>query len=133
MCSSNSEAKVAGHSHYFTGKPCKHGHLVPRKVNVCVCVECDRLYKNEYYARTKKHPKRLLTAKEKAVNRRAYLETNRDRRAKFQKKYREANKEKLRQQKKEWYQKNKEKIVQKQKEYYEKIKRKSDSNAEIIT
>jgi 5-methylcytosine-specific restriction endonuclease McrA len=33
------EAKAAGASHYFTGLPCKHGHIAPRKTKG-VCVEC---------------------------------------------------------------------------------------------
>jgi hypothetical protein len=27
---------------YFTGKPCKHGHIVQRYVNGSVCVSCDK-------------------------------------------------------------------------------------------
>lgn len=33
------EAKAAGASHYFTGLPCKHGHVAPRKTKGA-CVEC---------------------------------------------------------------------------------------------
>jgi len=33
------EAKAAGAAHYFTGKPCKHGHIAPRKTKGA-CVEC---------------------------------------------------------------------------------------------
>ena len=33
------EAKAAGASHYFTGEPCKHGHVAPRKTKGA-CVEC---------------------------------------------------------------------------------------------
>jgi hypothetical protein len=33
------EAKAAGASHYFTGEPCKHGHIAPRKTKGA-CVEC---------------------------------------------------------------------------------------------
>lgn len=33
------EAKATGASHYFTGKPCKHGHTAPRKTKGA-CVEC---------------------------------------------------------------------------------------------
>jgi len=33
------EAKATGASHYFTGKPCKHGHVAPRKTKGA-CVEC---------------------------------------------------------------------------------------------
>lgn len=36
------EARAAGVSHYFTGEPCKHGHIAPRKTKG-VCVECLRV------------------------------------------------------------------------------------------
>jgi 5-methylcytosine-specific restriction endonuclease McrA len=34
-----SEAKAAGAKYYFTGEPCKHGHIAPRKTKGA-CVEC---------------------------------------------------------------------------------------------
>lgn len=33
------EAKAAGTKYYFTGEPCKHGHISPRKTKGA-CVEC---------------------------------------------------------------------------------------------
>lgn len=33
------EAKASGASHYFTGEPCKYGHIAPRKTKGA-CVEC---------------------------------------------------------------------------------------------
>jgi hypothetical protein len=33
------EAQATGASHYFTGEPCKHGHIAPRKTKGA-CVEC---------------------------------------------------------------------------------------------
>jgi hypothetical protein len=33
------EAKETGATHYFTGEPCKHGHIAPRKTKGA-CVEC---------------------------------------------------------------------------------------------
>lgn len=33
------EAKAAGAKYYFTGEPCKHGHIAPRKTKGA-CVEC---------------------------------------------------------------------------------------------
>ncbi len=33
------EAKAAGAKYYFTGEPCKHGHIAPRKTKGS-CVEC---------------------------------------------------------------------------------------------
>ena len=36
------EAKAAGANYYFTGEPCKHGHIAPRKTKGA-CVECMKL------------------------------------------------------------------------------------------
>lgn len=33
------EAKAVGATHYFTGVPCKHGHIAPRKTKGA-CIEC---------------------------------------------------------------------------------------------
>lgn len=40
-----SEAIAKGYTHYFTGVPCKHGHLAVRTVAARICVECDRIRK----------------------------------------------------------------------------------------
>ena len=36
---SRAEAKATGSKYYFTGEPCKHGHIAPRKTKGA-CVEC---------------------------------------------------------------------------------------------
>lgn len=36
-------AKELGVKHYFTGEPCKYGHLAPRFTAKFMCVECSRL------------------------------------------------------------------------------------------
>lgn len=36
------EARALGLNLYFTGKPCKHGHIVPRRAANLSCSECDR-------------------------------------------------------------------------------------------
>jgi hypothetical protein len=33
------DAKASGATHYFTGEPCKHGHIAPRKTKGA-CIEC---------------------------------------------------------------------------------------------
>ncbi len=42
-------AKANGHQTYFTGKPCKRGHIANRFVSTYTCVECSRteLYHSE--------------------------------------------------------------------------------------
>lgn len=39
------EALQIGSVHYFTGKPCRHGHIAPRITSQCICTECSRLAK----------------------------------------------------------------------------------------
>ena len=39
---SRAEAKAIGAEYYFTGQPCKHGHVAPRKTKGA-CVECLRI------------------------------------------------------------------------------------------
>lgn len=37
------DALAAGMKHYFTGVPCKHGHIAPRRVSSNDCVECSKI------------------------------------------------------------------------------------------
>jgi hypothetical protein len=39
LSKTRAEAKAAGAKYYFTGDPCKHGHIAPRKTKGA-CVEC---------------------------------------------------------------------------------------------
>jgi hypothetical protein len=48
MPKSRSEAISAGANRYFTGEPCKYGHLCERSLN-SHCVECDRIRTLKYY------------------------------------------------------------------------------------
>ena len=36
------EARLVGAKHYFTGKPCKNGHVSKRNVTYNKCLDCDR-------------------------------------------------------------------------------------------
>lgn len=44
-------ARSRGLKFYFTGKPCKHGHVAQRSTKWKICVECDRERASERYAR----------------------------------------------------------------------------------
>ena len=91
-------AQLAGLRRYFTGKPCKHGHLCERYI-WGACVECCRLrdaapkrraeIKEKYKAWRKANPDKVS-----AKNRRAY-EKRRDARLEYAKEYRKANPEKV--------------------------------------
>ena len=43
---SRAEAIKEGSTRYYTAKPCGNGHLAPRKVHSCACVECARILTN---------------------------------------------------------------------------------------
>lgn len=45
-----SDAKFHGLTTYFTGKPCKHGHVSPRYVASGMCKECSRISSNKRYS-----------------------------------------------------------------------------------
>ena len=44
---SRAEAKAKGLTRYFTGKPCKYGHIEERVTSNLTCLECDRLSSKE--------------------------------------------------------------------------------------
>lgn len=50
--SSRAEAKATGATHYFTGLPCKHGHIALRKTKGA-CVECLRAESSQAYEKRK--------------------------------------------------------------------------------
>ena len=43
------QAKLNGEQHYFTGKPCKHGHISKRVTANGACMECDRIKNHRRY------------------------------------------------------------------------------------
>ena len=43
------EAKIAGSLFYFTGRPCRAGHVSHRDTYGGHCVECKRLYERDYW------------------------------------------------------------------------------------
>ncbi len=47
---SRADAAKAGLKHYFTSKPCKHGHVAERRTATGHCVECHREEDRKRYA-----------------------------------------------------------------------------------
>lgn len=71
------EAKATGATHYFTGEPCKHGHVAPRKTKGA-CIEC---VKNEWKVSNKKRADYFAAYNQSDAGRAAkaaYYERNRD-------------------------------------------------------
>jgi len=105
-----SVAKEAGLVHYFTGKPCKHGHIAKRTVANGSCRECDikRLASPQAKAKSKAYRdanKDLINAKNKAryeANPEPYKQRARDRYA--------ADPDSIRARNKEWVKRNKDSL-----------------------
>lgn len=56
---SRTDALSQGLKRYFTGKPCKHGHLAERWASMGACVECTRLSSNAPHVRGPINEKRM--------------------------------------------------------------------------
>lgn len=71
------EAKRTGAKYYFTGQPCKHGHVAPRKTKGA-CVEC---IKNEWVqaaARRKEYFDQYNKSEAGKKSKQKYYEANKD-------------------------------------------------------
>lgn len=136
------EAKELGLKRYFTGKPCKYGHVCEQYCSNYYCVDCsDELYaKNKekrkeyqkfYYVKNKERIKKVVKkyAVKNKEKKREYLKKyaveNRERLEKYKKKYAEENREVIREKKRKYAKENREK----RKEY---LKKYVEENREMI-
>lgn len=55
---SRTEARAKGLKRYFTGEPCKHGHIQERYTKTCLCVDCNSFHYQTY---SKKYPDRFTS------------------------------------------------------------------------
>jgi hypothetical protein len=102
---SRQEAIEQGLKKYFTGKPCKHGHISERHLDAS-CVTC----KQEEHIRNKAR---------KAAYDKQYREKTKESRAEYQANYREKHKEELSEKRKEYRNQNKEKLAARDKNYHQ--------------
>ena len=98
------EAKATGAKYYFTGEPCKHGHIAPRKTKGS-CVGCLKLEWEAAKATRAEYFTAYNKSEKGQENKRKYYEANREQviaRAQgrpleeqraYRRKYREANPE----------------------------------------
>ena len=49
LLTNRTDALAAGHTQYFTGKPCKQGHTSNRKAGNGECMECRRISSRKHY------------------------------------------------------------------------------------
>lgn len=113
---SRKEAKSLGLKRYFTGKPCKHGHIVERNTSNGECFSCGKSYRNS-------------NKEEIAKKKKAYTEKNKEEINRKRKLYREENKEEIARKKKAWREANKEAISERSKLYYRANKEKLYENS----
>jgi hypothetical protein len=92
------QAISLGLKKYFTGKPCKYGHVNERRVSTFVCVECSRMYKRN-----------TPPEKRKKQSRDEYLR-NKENKLEYQRRYRAKNKERLKKRDQEYHIKNRDKF-----------------------
>jgi hypothetical protein len=71
------DAKAQGAKHYFTGKPCKHGHIALRETKGS-CVECRKLEHQASYANRKDYFADYNKSDRGKDNKRKYYEQNKD-------------------------------------------------------
>lgn len=81
---SKQEAQALGLKRYFTGKPCKHGHVEERRVASGQCFGCIRQRKRELY---KADPEKKLRVT------RAWQAANKERKRASDRKWRQENRE----------------------------------------
>lgn len=96
---------------YFTGKPCKHGHISERFVNNSGCVQCRKEKTKEYNDKRKEYRDNYYQQNKERIKERVheYQKNNKDKIKTRNKKYREDNIEHLRAYDRERYQRDKEK------------------------
>lgn len=117
---------------YYTGKPCKYGHTVERRVKNGWCLECEKLkqkttkhkqYQKQYREANKESLKeynatwREENAERKSEIDRNYYLSNRDRLLDYQRLYSQENVDSIKDYSQWYYQENRESILQYQKTY----------------
>ena len=63
--STRKEAKAAGSSYYFTGKPCKRGHTDKRRTSNASCVACNAITSGQHYQDYRDHHRARIAAHKK--------------------------------------------------------------------
>lgn len=147
--STRAGARACGSKRYFTGKPCRHGHIAPRYVNNSGCSVCAYIcgaeYRDENPEKTQEsrdkwalaNPEKDREAKRKYAKKfydenpetalergRNWRKENRDENNKRRREKRAANSEEERQKDRKWREENPEKIKATQKKSYIKTRKK---------
>jgi hypothetical protein len=76
---SRKEAKALGLTHYFTGLPCKHGHLALRTVSKYACGDCRRMHDRSEKKRAQNARWQAAHKEQERERQRRWGEDNRER------------------------------------------------------
>src|SRR5215472_876784 len=108
---SRAEAKARGLKRYFTGRPCKHGHIAERSFPKSTCLACKAIGSLAAYHADPKKPEKLAA-------RAAYKKRNRAKINAAQRIWRRKNKSHCRNQRREANKRNPERQIAKSAKYY---------------
>lgn len=103
--SSYSEAKLANSPKYFTGEPCRFGHVAERRTSNQACTECERIKSAAWKAANPERSK----ASNVASKRKQYENLTQEQREagnEYRRNWRDANRDRVRQHSKQWRDKN---------------------------
>ncbi len=103
------QAKTLNLNHYFTGKPCKSGHVSQRYTSTCRCCECI----DQYYTDNKKHLNQYANQyrQDNKEYFKQYSKKWRKDNEKYLNQYQEDNKELFKQRFKNWREQNPDKVA----------------------
>lgn len=115
------EAKEAGHTHYFTGKPCKYGHISPRYVSSGQCVFCQQMvYQKDDDEEL--GPEEIKIKEERIKKRKEYRQQywldNKERLSRLHTEWYRNNRKKENERDRKRYRKNRKKVIDRVKAYY---------------
>ncbi|MCC6486713.1 MAG: HNH endonuclease, partial [Candidatus Hydrogenedentes bacterium] len=128
------EAKAAGLQHYFTGRPCKRGHVDRRITSKGICVACTRErsarpdqaeWKKQHYQRNRSVIRqrqaeyRTRNAESLKVARQAFCRANPEIVFQWKRSDRMRRRDKIRESKKRYVEKNRERVRAAKRAYYE--------------
>ena len=114
---SRAEAKALDLKRFFTGEPCRRGHIAERSVHTSRCLECGRAQSAKWKAA---NPERVREMRRK--HRAANLEKVREKDREATRKQYIKNKDKIRSKRAAWRAENKEEIAAYQRQWYAKNK-----------
>ena len=116
LSSKRREALLLGVGYYFTGKPCRKGHLARRSAKKGICVECRNESFREWHARNlDRNRARGAAWREENIEKiresqRAYEKINGEKRREKCRAYHEKNRDDLLEKKREWRKRNIERV-----------------------